>query len=133
VTMINPRAFPLGRVDIRRTAPRRGRLLGDFAFVSPTQGEVTVSSGFETDYASIPRVFWSIYPPDGDYTEAAVVHDYLYWYQPCTRAEADRVFLEAMEALGIPWHRRHILHKAVRMGGWIAWNKNQKERQLAET
>lgn len=129
--------FPLGQVQLRRTKPRMAVLLEDFQFVSPTLGLITVEKGFDTDYASIPRIFWSIYPPDGDYTEAAVVHDCLYWYQCYTnkngkvvdlsRKDADTVILEAMTAIEIPFHRRHIIHKAVRLGGWVAWNKRSKQ------
>jgi hypothetical protein len=43
-----------------------------------SQESVVVPKGFETDFASVPRVFWTIIPPDGKYTKAAVVHDYLY-------------------------------------------------------
>jgi hypothetical protein len=122
--------FPNGPAQIKRTAPRRGELLDDFVFDSPTMGRLVVEKGFDTDYASVPRIFWAIYPPDGAYTDAAVVHDWAYWYQTMTREEADNVFLEAMAALGIPWLRRHILHKAVRAGGWLAWKTNA--RKIAE-
>ena len=40
---------------------------------------VVVPTGFVTDLASIPRVFWSVLRPDGEYAYAAVIHDYLYW------------------------------------------------------
>lgn len=122
------RAFPKGLADLRRTAPRKAELIRDLVFVSPTLGTIVAEAGFETDYASIPRIFWAIYPPDGAYTDAACIHDYLYWFQPCTRRQADTVFLEGMEALGIPWARRHVLHKAVRIGGWLAWRNNRRER-----
>lgn len=124
------RAFPNGLADLRRTpgVPRRGVLVRDLVFISPTLGKRVVRAGFDTDYASIPRIFWSIYPPDGEYTDSAVVHDSEYWEQTLTRKEADRVLLEGMEALGVPWHRRHIIHKAVRLGGWLAWRNNRRER-----
>ena len=38
-------------------------------------GAVTVPTGFVTDFASIPRIFWSALRPDGEYAYAAVVHD----------------------------------------------------------
>jgi hypothetical protein len=41
-------------------------------------GVITIPAGFVTDFASIPRFLWSIYPPTGRYQEAAVVHDWLY-------------------------------------------------------
>jgi len=125
-------AFPLplkGRLVW--TGPRKAELSAPFYFNSPSLGWIEVPTGFDTDYASVPRIFWSVYPPDGSYTEAAVVHDFLYDEQPCTRAEADAVFMEAMVALGVPWLRRQILHKSVRAGGWIAWRRNQKKQSAA--
>lgn len=115
-------------LKLERTAPRKAVLTRPFVFVSPSQGKITVEKGFDTDYASIPRAFWAIYPPDGSYTEAAVVHDFLYWYQAMERAEADLVFLEGMEELGVPWVRRHLIYRSVRAFGWLAWSGNRRKR-----
>lgn len=125
--------FPRGPVQLQRTAPRKAVVMREFQFDSPTLGLIKVEAGFDTDYASVPQLFWNIYPPDGDYTDAAVVHDYLYWYQavegePIERAEADRVFLEAMTAIGVSWLRRQTLYRAVRLGGWMAWKSNQTKK-----
>jgi len=125
-------AFPLplkGRLVW--TGPRKAELIAPFYFLSSTRGVTEVPTGFDTDYASVPRIFWSIYPPDGIYTPAALVHDFKYKKQDCTRAEADALFLEAMAACGVPWLRRHILHKSVRAGGWLAWRRNQKKQSAA--
>jgi len=51
-----------------------------------------VPAGFVTDFASTPRALWSVIPPTGRYQLAAVVHDFLYWDQGCTREQADTVF-----------------------------------------
>ena len=64
---------------------------------------IEVPSGFLTDLASIPRVFWPLVPVNGRHRAAAILHDYLYVTQPCTRAEADALFLEAMHAGGVRW------------------------------
>jgi hypothetical protein len=67
--------------------------------------EVVVPEGFVTDFASIPRLFWSIAPPYGWYAEAAVVHDLLYSLGGVysgvryTRYQCDRVLLTAMYSL----------------------------------
>jgi hypothetical protein len=34
-----------------------------------------IPDGFETDLASVPRVFWAFLPPNGTYEKAAVLHD----------------------------------------------------------
>lgn len=124
---LNPRWFPRPLYALR-TAPRKAVLLAPFTFVSPTHGEITAEAEFDTDWASVPRPLWSLYPPDGEYAEAAVIHDWGYWYQPAPRDVVDSWLLQAMEALGVPWHRRRIIHSAVHAGGWAAWNRNKKKR-----
>src|SRR3954467_11062877 len=53
--------------------------------------------------------------------EAAVVHDYLYWTQGCTRAQADRILLLAMEDNGVSAATRQIIYRGVRAGGDTPW------------
>ena len=43
-----------------------------------TSDVITVPAGFVTDLASIPRLVWSFYPPDGPWVKAAIIHDFLY-------------------------------------------------------
>ena len=38
---------------------------------------IEVPAGFVSDLASVPRIFWPFLPPDGDYSQAAVLHDWL--------------------------------------------------------
>ena len=83
-------------------------------------------AGFETDFASVPRLFWRVVPPWGRYSPAAVVHDYLYHTGKVSRLAADRLFLELMAALGVPLWKRQIMYWAVRLGGWLAWNASRK-------
>ena len=101
------------------------RLSSRFRYFSSI-GVVTVPKNFITDGASIPQCFWSFLGPFGGYFEAAVVHDFL--YSPLntefTRDEADYIFLEAMHNLGVPWHRRHVIHAAVRAFGWRHFKAN---------
>lgn len=99
-----------------------------FVFNSPTQGRIVVEEGFDTDYASIPRIFWNILPPDGEYSEGAVIHDSEYWFQTREREVADLILLEAMEALGVSWIKRQTIYRAVRAFGWMAWNENRRKR-----
>jgi hypothetical protein len=84
---------------------------------------VRVPRGFVTDFASIPRFLWRVLPPTGKYGKAAVIHDFLYRTQACTRAEADAVFLEAMTDLSVGFWRRHAMHVAVRLFGSRAYIK----------
>ena len=76
--------------------------------VQMSDGEsFTVPAGFETNFASSPRFMWSIFPPEGVYTRAAAVHDFLYTTHPVTRAQADAILLELMLNEGTPmWKAR---------------------------
>lgn len=92
---------------------------------------IIVPKGYETDFASIPRIFWSILPPSGKYRGAAVIHDYLYQnrgkFHPSkpalTRAQSDGVFLEAMKELKVPFAIRRVMWLAVRGFGWVSYPK----------
>lgn len=95
---------------------------------------VTVPVGFVTDFASIPRIFWSALPPDGTYTYAAIIHDYLYWIQPpnVTREQADQIFKRVMEDFDIDTVTTTAIYSAVRAGGWAAWDDNRARRAAGE-
>jgi len=99
---------------------------------------ITVPVGATTDLASIPRPAWSLLPPDGPWTKAAVVHDFLYrtrgtglfagrrWItrpQAYSREQSDGVFDEAMAVLGVPTDARVIIFEAVRLAGGTGWGQ----------
>lgn len=84
--------------------------------------KIKVPKGFETDFASVPRIFWVILPPDGKYSQAAVLHDFLYSKRLRPQKECDNIFLEAMEVLGVSWWKRKIMYRALRMFGFVAYN-----------
>jgi hypothetical protein len=91
---------------------------------------ITVPKGFDHDLASVPWLFRRVFPRSGPYNDAAVVHDWLYETRKIGphviyRAEADAVFLEAMEALGCGWLTRTLIYRAVRVGGWVVWNRRR--------
>jgi Protein of unknown function (DUF1353) len=102
---------------------RRWKLLERFDFASQAlERIVRVPSGFETDFASIPRILWAILPPTGSYGKAAVLHDYLYrTHGACTRGQADRALLELMVALGVSWWTCLIIYLGVRIGGHFSY------------
>lgn len=64
---------------------------------------VCVPKGFVTNGANIPRLLWSLFPPNSpEYLSAIVIHDYmcenvgLYGYE-----KADRYLYEAMIEIGV--------------------------------
>ena len=90
-----------------------------------------VPRGFITDGASVPRQLWSIMPPVGaKYSKAAVIHDMLYATEMVTRAEADKIFLEAMKVLKVSKWKRWSMYLAVRAAGWRVWQKHDRAEVL---
>ena len=100
--------------------------------ISGLPHEVTAPKGFVSDLASIPRVFWSLLRPDGDYAYAAIIHDYLYWEQQLDRKQSDQILKSAMQDLHVDTPTVSAIYDAVRVGGGSAWSNNAKERQTGE-
>jgi len=104
------------------------KLTKSFRYYS-SLGTIWIPKDFYTDGASVPRIFWNIFSPFGSYFSAALVHDFLYSkdsdliFPVDDRAEADRIFLEAMFNAGVGWLTRHTVHSAVRLGGWASYKK----------
>jgi hypothetical protein len=92
---------------------------------------IEVPAGFITDFASVPRIFWLIFPPWGKYGNAAVIHDYLYWVQlnAYPKNRADQIFQQGMDVLGVGKVTTWALYTAVKLFGQLAWNSNRKAKQ----
>jgi hypothetical protein len=108
---------------------------------------ILVPAGFVTDFASIPWGLWNLFPPLGPWARPAIVHDFLYatsgtgvWaaagnpplrhitrQADYTRAEADGIFREALQVVGVPGWRRTAMYRAVRLGGGSGWKKRGGE------
>lgn len=110
----------LKRVCVKPYDKDRFEVVDDYAFSLPSFNGV-IPKGFKTDGASIPRIFWSIYPPfKSEYFSACVIHDFL-----CIKARskndymlANKVLKEAMQALEINefkififYHSCNLFHK----------------------
>ena len=94
--------------------------------------KVDVPIGFVTDFASIPRIFWTALPKDDVYTYPAIIHDYLYWEQPITRENADKVLLHSMDDFKVAAWARDAIYAGVRAGGASAWNDNASRKAAGE-
>ena len=103
-------------------------LVNDLTYQTKSGEIITVPGGFDTDLASIPQIFHSIIPVNGRHRSPAIIHDYLYVIQDRTRSEADNIFLEAMESVGVRWTQRYTMYWAVRAGGWLPWNKRTEDK-----
>jgi len=86
---------------------------------------IIVPKGTLTDFASVPRGLWNIFPPDGKYSPAAVIHDYLYQTNGLdgkyTRRQSDDILFEAMGVLGVPGWKKHLMYAAVWTFGRKFW------------
>lgn len=94
---------------------------------------VKIPTGFVTDLASIPREFWSVLSPQALYTYPAIVHDYLYWVQPCDRETADQVLKLAMQEMKVGATTIFTIYNAVRWGGAGAWSSNATAKNNGES
>ncbi len=95
-----------------------------------TREIVEIPRGFVTDFASVPRLFWTVFPPCGKYTSSAVLHDYLYWNQSfkCDRKCADDILLLAMKEANVDELTSNVIYTAVRLGGKSSWKDNTKAK-----
>jgi hypothetical protein len=96
--------------------------------VGISQDSIIVPVGFVTDFASIPPALQSLIQQNGPYLLPAVVHDYLYWMQTCTRDQSDRLLLLGMIENEVSKFDRQAIYNAVRAAGSFAWKANATER-----
>lgn len=98
-------------LDERPNSRKAWRLLSPLVFASfENQCKITVDTGFDTDFASVPRTpFTAQFIGLAD--KAAVIHDALYEFRLFPRTVADKMFLEAMTVDRISG--RHAMYAAV--------------------
>jgi hypothetical protein len=75
---------------------------------------VRVADGFQTDLASIPRLFRFLFIKNGKHRLASVPHDKLCRDKTFPRVLADKIFLEAMKVCKVKRIRRYLMYYAVR-------------------
>ena len=78
--------------------------------------KITIPSGFVTDLASVPRAFWSFFPPFGKYTTAAIIHDFLYSTKNVygiNKTIADKIFYKIMILSGTPKWKAKVMYYGV--------------------
>ena len=97
-------------------------------YVGNSRDHIVVPKGFVTDFASVPGLLQSFISMVGPQMLPAIVHDYLYWEQTCTRKQADSIFSLAMSEMRVPRRERKAMVNAVRIFGGTAWRTNRKER-----
>jgi len=85
----------------------------------------TVPAGFVTELGSAPKELRDSMAP-------AILHDYLYWYQPCTQEEADAVMYSAMAAIGASRSTAAAAVQAASGTGPAAFKKYRERRRSGE-
>ena len=97
-------------------------------YQSDLLGTIAVPTGFETDFASVPRVPF-VFESFGDRAHReSVIHDYLYRIDSipiAKRRKADRVFLEAMKVRGKGFFVRGFMFLGVVIGGFGSYHKRK--------
>ena len=93
---------------------------------------VIVPAGFVTDFASVPQPLQAlrgVRTITSRYAEAALVHDYLYWRQDCTREQSDRIMEIALKEAGVSLIERKLIFEGLRSFAQSAWDTNRRARQ----
>jgi hypothetical protein len=89
---------------------------------------LVIPAGFVTDFATIPPMFQRLVSKLGPHIRPAIIHDYLYWIQACSRHEADVIFSKTMKDMGTSWFTRKAMYFAVANFGRKAWYENAQHR-----
>lgn len=104
---------------------------------------IIIPEGFSTDFSSVPRFLWPIFPPHGAAASASVVHDYMYTARPLQprfsvgpkarlgieRYIADKVFEENLIAIGIKKWQAKLMYWAVRLFGASRFRKQTEDEK----
>ena len=110
------------RVKTDKARPK-SRLLKDLR-VTVDNIEIVVPAGYESDWASVPRLLWWLYPPTyGPAQRGAWLHDYFYsdLYKIYTKEFADRALAAAVREDGGSSFSAKMFYWATSMfgdGGW---------------
>lgn len=91
--------------------------------------EVIIPAGYVTDFYTIPKALQWIWAKDIFPPHPSVLHDYLltHMYTTFTRAQANRIFYEAMKSMFVPCVRRELFYAGVSL---LNGKKRMAKRQL---
>jgi len=78
---------------------------------------VIVPIGFKSDFASVPSWLHWLYPPQGKYSKASIVHDYTYSVDWFDREYSDKIFYKIMIHDRVKKITAKIFYIAVRLFG----------------
>ena len=96
------------------------KLDSNFRFLTYRLEWIEVPEFFETDFASIPKIFWNILDPEEPcILFPSLIHDFLYSKgdKAYSRKNADIVLRSAMNYCGAPKWKSFLVYYAVRIFG----------------
>src|SRR5262249_77140 len=107
---------------------RRMQLLQDFAYIDPKGRKWLAPAGSKTDGATIPHPPWSFVGGlfDGQYSEAAVIHDVYCDTKTEPWRDVHRIFYYASRAAGVSELKAKTMYTAVMIGG-PKWGDNKSK------
>jgi hypothetical protein len=146
LVMLMDKAHPARSSDGRQL----WALTADLAYRTHAGDTITVPKGMVSDLASVPRFAQNVVPSDGDYAQAALVHDFLFkttgtcvlvvsgklpdgkTYRhattkdcsraaPYTREEANAILDQAMADIGVSTWRRWVIMGGLYVGSKAGW------------
>ena len=125
--MLRSRTRPAGRFEspyptaISQISERGWELVAHIVWYGYTQDgqpiAIKAPVGAQSDLASVPDWLWSLLPPYGRYTAAAIIHDRLWSMADrgeISYAEADYQLRQMLMVCGESWLRSGIMWSAVR-------------------
>lgn len=92
---------------------------------------IYIPRGFIWDLSSVPRIFWSLFPTDGDFEIGVIIHDYLYRTQIKSKEFADLEMYKWSKVMSGTHNKRsarnfdnYTRYKIVKYFGHKTWNRN---------
>ena len=99
-------------------------LMSPCTFLLSDGRKLSIEAGMYWDENSIPYIFQWAFPKSGMYAVATLVHDALYFNTTTSQRFADDEFKYWMKALEVSKWQVFFRYWAVRLFGWLYWNKN---------
>lgn len=135
--MIAQFVVPFDKLHIEDVDGVEGILEQPLSFYSADLKQLVIAPAYMvTDFASIPRGLWNVFPKRGKHDRAAVLHDAGYrGYLEGTggrqlmlpKSDIDRLFNEAMGVCGVGAFARWSMYRAV---SWFGKDAFQRARRV---
>lgn len=109
-----------GRVAVHQLIGHGGQwfcTMEDLVYVDEDGFRYTAPAGTLTDFASVPRAVWWIWPKNGRHSPAAVIHDHQCTERRFDSATVHALYRRALRACGCAWVTQAGQWLAVRLFG----------------